>query len=317
MSRSRSSIKALAIAAGVLVVVLLFAEIGVRATGVIDFPLYHADDVIGYIPEPNQQGSFLHKNTWILNDKSQGTTRWAPNGNRDLLLLGDSLVWGGNMLRQEEKLGPLLEKKLPGWRVWPASAGSWSIANEVTYLDLHPDVESEADVIVWVVNTGDLDRPSRWSSEETHPRTRPISALVYAFKKYALPWISGKLRAAPPPDPAAAPPSMPALLPETEAALHARITKLRAEYPGRKILFVLYADQSQLPPDAEADEAFYRKFRDHLRSNLDASIDIVEVRDDPRWKRALYRDGIHPSGAGDDVLAEIILEHLNLAPASQ
>jgi len=45
-------------------VVLLFAlaflvEFGLRATAVADFPLYDADNTIGYIPKTSQRGVFL------------------------------------------------------------------------------------------------------------------------------------------------------------------------------------------------------------------------------------------------------------------
>jgi hypothetical protein len=210
------------------------------------------------------------------------------------------------MLAQPEKLGPLLEKKFPGWRVWPASAGSWSIANETVYLDRHPAVQKEADALVWVLNTGDLDAPSKWSSEETHPRRRPASALGFVFQKFVLPRIWK-------PAPSSAEPAKPVqILPATETALREHYGQLRAAHPDRKILFVIYPQQIELQPAAPADEALYEKFRDRVRANTGPEADIVEVRDDPRWKRELYRDGIHPTAQGNAVLAEIIAGHLTL-----
>jgi hypothetical protein len=179
--------------AGVFVLLVL-VEVGLRWAGVINFPVYSTDDQIGYIPAPQQSGVFMRKNHWLVNAQSMGTSAWAPNGDKDVLLLGDSLVWGGNPLDQPQKLGPQLEGMLPGWRVWPASAGSWAVLNEITYLTRHPEVVAEADQIVWILNTGDFINRTQWSSELTHPRSIPVSALAYVSEKYAFPYILGYIK---------------------------------------------------------------------------------------------------------------------------
>src|ERR1700749_2777557 len=82
------------------------AEVATRLTGVADFPLYRADADLGYVLAPDQKGAFLNKNHWVYNEKSQGAGPWHPNGKTDLLLLGDSLVLGGNPVDQPDRLGP-------------------------------------------------------------------------------------------------------------------------------------------------------------------------------------------------------------------
>lgn len=100
-------------------------ELVVRLSGVLDFPLYAVDPEIGFVPKPNQSGKFLNKNAWVFNDRSMGTdTAWSPSGKPDILLIGNSIVMGGNPYDQSEKLGPLLQKKLAGKvAVWPIAAG--------------------------------------------------------------------------------------------------------------------------------------------------------------------------------------------------
>jgi hypothetical protein len=88
------------------------AEGGVRAFGLVDFPLYEANAQIGYIPAANQEGSFLNKNAWQFNALHMGAPAFAPNPARDVLLVGDSLVYGGNAYRQSERLGPTLQAQL-------------------------------------------------------------------------------------------------------------------------------------------------------------------------------------------------------------
>jgi len=64
-----------------LPVLLAGSEAAVRLAGMIDFPIYHVDQEIGYIPKPSQAGEFLNKNSWVFNDRSMGVAQaWAAGG---------------------------------------------------------------------------------------------------------------------------------------------------------------------------------------------------------------------------------------------
>ncbi|MGU5731348.1 hypothetical protein ACV1DR_20970 [Aeromonas jandaei] len=118
---------------------LALIEIGIRISGIIDFPLYDADNHIGYIPKPNQSGSFLRTHDWQFNSLSMGATEFRPTDkDTDTLLIGDSIVLGGNPYKQGDRLGPQLQL-IHGGNVWPISAGSWALRNELVYLNLHPE----------------------------------------------------------------------------------------------------------------------------------------------------------------------------------
>src|SRR4051812_6093297 len=89
------------------------AEIGTRVSGIADFPLYRADQSLGYVPAPNQRGAFLNRNGWVFNELSMGTDRpFDPDSVFNLLLVGDSIVNGGNPVRQSDRLGPAIEQKI-------------------------------------------------------------------------------------------------------------------------------------------------------------------------------------------------------------
>ena len=159
-----------------ILTILVLIEVGLRTSGIIDFPLYDANSIIGYIPKPSQNGSFLNKNVWQFNSLSMGASEFKPTNTIDTLLIGDSVVLGGNPYRQEDRLAPQLqlETKLP---IWPISAGSWGLRNELIYLKLHPEVVNSVDRFIFVLNSGDFDKASSWSCEITHPRSYPILAL--------------------------------------------------------------------------------------------------------------------------------------------
>lgn len=158
----------------------------VAARVALNFPLYDADSEVGYWLRPNQSGHFL-ANDWAFDSDSLGVAEeFKPSGRFDVLLVGDSVVLGGNRLKQGDKLGPVIER-MTGWQVWPASAGSWAVQNELAFLRRKPHLVEGADAIVFVINSGDFDKPSAWASEYTHPRTPPVSYLLYALRRYLWP----------------------------------------------------------------------------------------------------------------------------------
>src|SRR5262249_11242049 len=112
----------------VLFIALLCVEIGARVSGIGDFPLYIQDAEIGFIAAPNQSGAFLRKNDWMFNEYSMASGAYLPSNEDNTLLIGDSIVQGGNPLAQREKLGPQLERLL-GYPVWPVGVGGWALLN--------------------------------------------------------------------------------------------------------------------------------------------------------------------------------------------
>ncbi len=274
-----------------VVAALSVAECVVRAFGLIDFPLYEANAQIGYIPAANQQGSFLNKNDWQFNALHMGAPAFAPNPARDVLLVGDSLVYGGNAYRQSERLGPTLQAMLQGRgvSVWPISAGSWALRNELAYMRLNPQVPAGVSRIVFVLNTGDFGaEASSWACELTHPRNRPTFALWYSVNKYVHSF-----------EPCG---EVPAALKVPDGDLAAELQAFMALHAA-KTTFVLYPDKTEVSDVAleskgfAAGEAILKKA---------GATRVVHVLQDKRWNGGLYKDGIHPTAEGNRVLASII-----------
>ena len=133
---------------------LVLTELGVRVAGLVDFPTYLRDDYFGYVPRPEQSGRFLTTNAWFFNDRSMGVAEpWRPQPERtDILLIGNSIVLGGNPYDQKDKLGPLVQSLLNATcKVWPVAAGGWSTVNEFRFLERRPDVAAGADFFIWEV----------------------------------------------------------------------------------------------------------------------------------------------------------------------
>jgi hypothetical protein len=165
------------------------SEVAVRWSGLVDFPVYTVDSEIGYLPAPNQSGKFLNKNRWVFNDRSMATeVAWNPNKRPNLLLIGNSIVMGGNPYDQPDKLGPLLQGRLgEGFAVWPIAAGGWSNVNQGVYLRRNPDVLKAADFFVWEYMHGGFSQLSPNRGPYVFPEERPLWASWYVLRRYVLP----------------------------------------------------------------------------------------------------------------------------------
>jgi len=278
-----------------------FLELGVRLAGVVSFPLYHADARIGYIPKPSQEGGFLRTNTWAFNELSMGVARrFDPSAAaRDLLLVGDSIVLGGNTLPQESKLAARLESS-QGRRVWPIAAGSWALLNELQYLKDHPDVPRSVGHIVFVLNSGDFDQASSWACDLTHPRDPPPVALLYAARKYVHNWA-----------PCGLPPAGLLVPPGDWRQELKQLIEAGLVNPGR-VTVVLYPNRKE----ALDPKLMRQRLETHvpeLKAILGERLRLINVAHDPRWDAGLYRDDIHPTQEGYQIFASLLRAYLDVS----
>lgn len=274
---------------GGVVSLLLLGEAAVQFFGLVEGPVYQANNQIGYIPAPNQTGAFMRTHNWRFNEYSMGAGPFQPDSKRfNLLLVGDSLVLGGNPLAEPERLGPQLEK-LTGWQVWPISAGSWAMQNELTYMRQHPAILEKMDAIVIVSNSGDFSVPSSWASDLTHPLHHPFPGLVYLVRKYVFHE------------------SAPEVMPEMKVALRDWQSDLHefSRSFQKPIFIFMYPDLPEFH-DADKRQSLLDSKIPMIQAQLGDAAKIYKVADDTHWNETLYRDGIHPSGNGNLVLAEIL-----------
>lgn len=274
---------------------LIVAEIGVRAIGLTDFPLYEASKDIGYIPQANQQGRFLNKNEWAFNNEHMGSGPFQPSDAVDTLLIGDSIVLGGNPFTTAERLGPRLQA-LIGGKVWPISAGSWALRNELTYLRAHKDVVAQVDRLVFVLNSGDFGEASSWSCELTHPLSRPIFSTYYLAQRYG----TSVDKCGTTPAELQVPPG---------DAFQELAAFLRGT--GKQVIVFLYPDKAELISQTQLQE----KLTHHIPALRQAGVQhIFLVSDDSRWTPSAYKDTIHPSVQATQTLASIMADKLQQTP---
>jgi hypothetical protein len=264
----------------ITVLLLLAAEAMMHIGRVNDFPLYDANNRIGYIPKPNQSGSLMWSRDWATNELSMGTERpFRPSPAPDLLLVGDSIVFGGH-LDQSEHLAPALERET-GWTVWPISAGSWGLQNELTYLADHPEVVAGVDRIAFVLNRQDFDEPSSFRSDFTHPRTKPFPALPYVARRALGLYSRGA-------------PSAGLQVPKHDAL--AMLANFARQQPVDVFLY----------PHKDAVGQECRWAPSALRSMEGVRIHCI----DGNWTRSAYHDVVHPTAEGTSLLATLMAASL-------
>lgn len=294
-------IKQIAIAAFGSLALLLAVEFGVRAIGAVDFPTYAVDDGIGYIVKPNQSGSFLHKRSWVFNDRSMGTARpWRPGHLPNILIIGNSIIMGGNPYEQKDKVGPMLQRAIGNqYSIWPIAVGGWSNINETVYMERNPDVGNSANFFVWEFMSGGLSDLSRWHSDYLFPRDKPEIATWYLFRRYVLPRILSY-------NMSELPPSAPSISADGDARFEAAIAKLSVA-TGRTTpgLIFLYPTKAQYLKAKQGGE-WVPERAELERIAKSHGLKLVDIARSPEWNETLYREGTHPNVQGNAVLSHIL-----------
>ena len=268
--------------------VLALAEFEIRRSGLGDRPLYRADATIGYIPLPSQRGRFSNRDDWAFNARSMRTAEpFRPDADvRDILLIGDSIVFGGHA--NAATPGPALARA-SGARVWPIAAPSWGLANELTYLEDNPDVARAVDDIVFVVNSGDFGPASHWINEYMHRTEEPLSYAAYWLgSQFLMGSDSNAIAVAGrgPPGP--------------------RLARLR-QVTGARILFLYYPTRDEI----DGGQVCF-PVPQALRAFPGFCLGM-----DPEWSTAFYQDLVHPRPEASPLLGRAMARALEAAASDR
>lgn len=266
-----------------IVIGLIFGEVAFRIAGVSNVPLRRADNITGYIPYPNQQGKFMN-NLWQINELSMISSRPFRSSGYEVLVAGDSVVFGGNPLDQSERVGERLDKFTPDVDVYSVADGSWGFKNSINYLLSNKSSLLGVEQVIFVLNSGDFDKPSSWRCESFHPTKPAFSALYFAIRKYFLPDCEEHT---------------PSNLLVEDYDLNDKLKTLSETYKNTRFSVFLYANKEEF------------KGSKSIRSLLDGvvfqGVRVDELRDfSTEWSESYYSDGIHPTAEGANALANIL-----------
>lgn len=288
---------------------LCLAEMLVRLSGITNCATYLVDSSIGYIPKPSQQGVFLDRNHWAFNDRSMGTENpWNPTARPNILLIGNSIIMGGNPYDQKDKLGPLLQQDIgEGYAVWPIAAGGWTNVNETVYLNRNPDVVQAAHYFIWEYMSGGLSGLTEWK-ENVWPKSIPTFETEFVFEHYLLPRIA-RLNTNELPRTGSLDAVNLARFEKAVAAL-SKAAKSKEHgllffYPKKAEYLSALQGNEWLPERAELERVAHAN-----------GLKVVDISRAKEWNERLYRDdGVHPTKLGNAVLAGILAEATKMAIA--
>lgn len=184
---------------GVAVFVAIATEISLRLAFGLGTPvLVQTDPQTGYRFKPNQNiirfGKKVQYNQY--SQRSEPITPQKPPGKLRILMIGDSVLNGGNPTDQSQTITELFEAKLgEKAEILNASAGSWGIGNQLGYLREFGTFN--ADAVILQIGTHDLTQPTSNSAgiafHPAYPTHPPLLAIQDAWTRYLWPTLAGKL----------------------------------------------------------------------------------------------------------------------------
>lgn len=298
---------------------LLLVEIWLRVAFGLGHPaLLQADPYTGYRYQPNQDlvrfGKRIVYNQY--SQRSEPITSTKPADRLRVLMVGDSVLNGGNPTDQSQTITELFEQQLiangHAAEVLNASAGSWGPGNELAYLQHFGTFNS--DVVILEVGANDLVQPTsgsdRVGKDPNFPDRNPGSAIQEGIGRYILPGIQRFFR----------------LTPLSEIPL--------AEHPARQFernqrsfaAIAALVRERQLPFFVVFVPRYYNviprlagpEFKSEFLRQL-AALKIPVIDAQTAWAKlpfqtvhSYFRDSDHLTAAGNEAVAALLYQNLCL-----
>ncbi|MEM1255549.1 MAG: SGNH/GDSL hydrolase family protein [Cyanobacteria bacterium P01_H01_bin.21] len=301
---------------------LIGVEITLRQSLGLGSPaLLLADRQTGYRFKPNQKifrfGKRIEYNQY--SQRSEPTTEFKPTKTLRILMVGDSVLNGGNPTDQADILTEKLERQMDtaetrAVEVLNASAGSWGIGNQVGYLEKFGFFDS--DVTVLQIGSHDLVQPTSTSEvvgQSSHPNKKPLLATQELIFRYLWSRAIQNLK------PKKTPEKMAAEIPETqdsERQFYENMTILsdaKSDIDVQQIpVFVLFTPSRQdLIPDLSEPQ----HKTDFLETLRKLEIPVIDVHQ--AWSKlpketvnSYFRDKVHLNPIGNEAVAKLISQEL-------
>ncbi|NEO86847.1 MAG: SGNH/GDSL hydrolase family protein [Spirulina sp. SIO3F2] len=327
--RSRQQQKYLRVIVLLLASGLLGSELALRWLWGLGQPvLLQADSEIGYLFQPNQDKHRFGRQLQYNRYGQRSEPLRDPKPSLRILMTGDSVLNGGNLIDQAETIAEQVEAQLhkssptTTVEVLNASAGSWGIGNQWAYLQRFGDFNS--DVLILQIGTHDLVQATSTGEHigraPNFPDRTPILAWQEVWSRYIWPQLrlQWHLRQVQPPT---EPPN-----PQTTAQIEQFyqqqfeqnlqvLTEIFAwaERQSLPVWVVYTPDRADvLPPtDFPLDHQPYLKaeFVAWLRSRSIPLIDTHQAwaKLPPELTATYFRDDVHLTPAGNQAVAALIV----------
>jgi hypothetical protein len=315
-------VKIALIVVAVVVGVGLLLELGLRWIFGFGNPLiYEADQQMGYLLAPHQItrrfGNRIAINGYSM--RSPDITASRPSSTLRILLLGDSIANGGWWTDQDDIISELLRQQLQpvatqqGFEqveVLNASANSWGPRNELAYLQRFGTFDAQ--VVVVLLNTDDLFATTPTSlqvgRDRNYPNRKPPFALVEVFSRYL--WKPSLI------------PGLAAVQAEGGDRVGANLNAIRqikaiAQHHQGTLLLAITPLLREIgkPGSRDYEIKARQRLTELLQTEQIAAIDFLSRFNAEPQPQLLYRDHIHLTDKGNQIisqtLTELITPHIN------
>ena len=281
-------------------------------------PLLIIHPTIEYLYKPNQD-VYRFGNHFITNQygmRSEPFSQKKSGNELRIMVFGDSVVNGGNLIDQEQLATSILKNKLTNILgrnviVGNISAGSWGPGNWLAYAQEYGFFD--ADIVVLVISSHDYaDNPTFGTlNKDTHPTQKPISALFEGIEKY-LPRYLSKITSH---IITTNTNQSFALLPE-EKEIKKGLNDLSkflelAKNHSKNVFVFQHHETSEI-------EIGYPKIGNQLINETCQNLDITSVSLEPYFRHSMkeginpYYDHIHPNQIGQELITEAILKKIDM-----
>jgi lysophospholipase L1-like esterase len=294
-----------------LLILLVAAELFARFyVGLGDPPLFTADPAIEYLYQPSESyhrlGHRISFNAWSMRSDEFASRKTDPTELR-IMVLGDSVINGGAFTDQDDVATEALKAKLEsrfGARpvtVGNISAGSWGPANLLAYVRRFGLFD--ADAVIIVLGSEDYgDAPDFRPLSSDMPTRTPLFALQEALPRYGPQFLNYFRKGMTPTESEARPADVESSL----QALRELIDLIRSSSDARLVV-ALHMEAMELINNKP--KPGYDAIRRLCENRGVATIEFA-----PRYRQAMnagrqvFRDYVHPSTEGHDIMADSMLD---------
>ena len=303
-----------------LIGVLILIEIALRlGFGFGNPPLYVADERIGYLLAPSQKvtrfGNRIEINAYSM--RAGAVEAQIEPGTFRLFLLGDSLANGGWWTDQKNILSLRIAHHLESYLPVPyktiealnASANSWGPRNELAYLERYGSFN--ATVLVLLLNTDDLfgTQPTalQVGRDRSYPDKKPLLAILEVLDRYLKrgQTISG----------------LKEIQQEGGDRVGKNIAAIEGIYQkavddGAGFILVLSPLKREILGSRDYELTARQRLKDWAATADVPYLDLLETYQKYPDPDALYRDHIHLSPQGNELVGEAIAQAIGNLPVN-
>lgn len=281
--------------------------------------LLQKDPDIGYMFQADQDLRRFGNRVQInqFHQRSPNKTDVIINPDYRVLMVGDSVTFGGTLVDQSDTVSACLENYLSealsnSVSVLNASAGSWGLGNHLAYLRRFGVFDAQ--IVVMQIGSHDLlqvkSNSSRVGVDPSMPDHNPWFAINELVFRYLVPklWHPSSAAGRMPTGPS----DLAIRFEENMRSLAQSFAMVREA--GAIPIILHTPDRNEVGPDPKTWETKYESWRSRFlelaRTNDVPVVNLVSMWRGTNFQGSWFRDGVHMTAEGNRVAASLLVREL-------